>query len=169
MRFARLCAMALLAAGPVAAQEGIIYSDASSQACSEEATSDTERADCIGASARQCFEATTVGNRRLTRALCLFGETEYWQQRLDDRRRDLARSFEESDIGLGTVGLTPFPKGEALDLMMQAWERYREQACQFELSIRGAMPGDDLSDVECKLLLTGAQALYLETQPIGGF
>lgn len=169
MRFARLWAIALLMAGPVAAQESITYSDASSQACSQEAISNGERADCIGASARQCIEATTLGNRRLVGALCLMSETKYWQRRLDDMRDVLARSFEASDIGLGTEGQTAFPKGEALALLMQDWERYRHQTCQFEMALSGAMPGDGLIDIECNLRLTGAQALYLEQQPVGGF
>ncbi len=158
----------LLVASAGWAQE-ITYSDASSEACSQEAVSDGERADCIGASARQCIEATSLGNRRLIGALCLMSETKYWQRRLDDMRDVLARSFKASDIGLGTDGLTAFPKGEALALMMQDWERYRDQTCQFEMALSGAMPGDGLIDVECNLRLTGAQALYLEQQPVGGF
>jgi len=168
MRFARVLAIALLAAAPVAAQEGITYSDAASQACSEEAISDSERADCIGASARQCVEDSPVGNRRLMGALCLINETEYWQRRLDDTRFELVRSFEATDNGLGTDGQTAFPMGEALGLMMQTWERYRDQTCQFEMVLSGAMPGDTLIDVNCNLRLTGEQALYLEAQS-GGF
>ncbi len=168
MRFASVLAITLLAAVPVAAQEGIIYSDAPSQACLEEATSDGERADCIGASARQCIEDSPVGNRRLIGALCLISETEYWQRRLDDARFELVRSFEAMDSGLGNDGQSAFSKGEVLDLMMQTWERHRDPLCQFELALSEAMPGDNLVDVACNLRLTGEQALYLEAQSGGG-
>ena len=162
MHFARLWALVLLLAGPVAAQE-IVYSDASSEACSEEAVSDAERANCIGASARQCIEAS--GNDRISRALCAIEETKYWDRRLNAAYGWLREAYAAGDAGRQTDSSTPYPRGQAMQEMQRAWIKYRDARCLYETAQWGSMPDAGVADVECLLRVTGEQALYLEAQP----
>ncbi len=162
MRFARATLCAVLVAGPAAAQE-ISYSDASSEACSEEAVSDGERADCIGASARQCIAASS--GDRIERALCVIEETKYWDDRLNAAYGGLGEAYAAHDGGRQTDTSTPYPRGQAMQEMQRAWIKYRDARCLYETAQWGSMPDAGLAEVECLLRVTGEQALYLEAQP----
>jgi len=150
------------AGSSVFAQE-ISYSDASTEACSEEAVSDGERVACIGASARQCVEIS--GDERIMRALCMIEETKYWDRRLNAAYRWLRESYAERDAGRRTDNSTPYPRGLAMQEMQRAWIKYRDTRCRYEMAQWSGMPSAGLAEVECMLQATGEQALYLEAQP----
>ena len=160
-----------MASQPAQAQDEVAdhYTSSSTEACLEEAASDTERLGCVGASARICVAQSGDPLLRIVRAVCAVNETKYWQARLDAAVAHLTEAFAESDAMLATDNTTPYPKALAMAEMQIAWQGFMDETCDFEMALWGWGPGSGVQEVECRLRMTGAQALYLESQPDGDF
>lgn len=139
----RLCAMMLLLAGPVVAQD--TFDISFTAACMEDAITSEERSFCVGASTRQCIEH--LGDPAVVLA-CAQAETAWWSERMATVFKQISRSAEvDAD------------QAKALAQMQAAWLAYRNTSCAFERAF-GAEQG--LVETECLLWMTGDQAVYLE-------
>ncbi len=165
-----ILAAVLLPHMAMAQGSAVVFDIGASEACSEEAVNDAERAACVGVSMRQCI-ANTPGAREAGSgqaaiwANCANAETQWWQARMDYAYEQLMQDFAASDAGLKEDGTTPYPKAKALEDLQAAWLEYRAQSCVLTVSLRGHSPAAALAGPVCFLRMTGAQALFLESLP----
>jgi len=142
MRFVRLVVFTLLA-GPATAQNAFDISG--TEACMQEAISFEERQYCVGASARNCME--NLGEAA-DMAFCAGQEVEWWEARMNANLQDISGWPELSAA-----------QRSALERMQAAWLAYRDESCAFQQIFGG---GQGSQEAECRLWMTGDQAVYLE-------
>lgn len=141
---------ALVLAAPVAAQDAA-EALAKVRACSA--------ADCIGAFASACQEATPSGDTTLGIAACLMAEAEAWDRRLNEIWADLIASARARDAA------EPDAEQEALlRAAQQAWIAFRDADCAQEHGHWGTGSMRQIAGAACQLQRTATRALELDAK-----
>ncbi|TJZ93887.1 DUF1311 domain-containing protein [Paracoccus gahaiensis] len=154
----RAVALALLLAGPAAAQDGPPPFDAGPlTACLE---GDAPADSCIGLAATACMEGadgqTTVGM-----GFCLGAERDLWDDRLNTAYGALMERAQATDAEMTGLGSSAAPQAPALREMQRDWIAYRDAACEYEAVRWGGGTGAGPAAAQCALTLTARQALWL--------
>ncbi|HRO11469.1 lysozyme inhibitor LprI family protein [Amaricoccus sp.] len=151
---------AVLLALPAAAQD-IPFSMEATEACVAEAADLAGRRACVGRAAEACME-TPDGQTTAGMGACLDAEWRYWDERLNvayAAQMDLETATEQELEDLGSAAPSP---AAALRDMQRAWMAWRDAACIYEASTWGGGTGAGPASAECRLQITGEQALALE-------
>ena len=152
--------VAVLLASPAAAQD-IPFSMQATDACLAEAADLAGRQACVGRSAEACME-TPDGQTTVGMGFCLDREWQYWDEHLNVAYAvlmELEAGTEAELQGLGSAAASP---AAALRDMQRAWIAWRDAACIYEASTWGGGSGAGPAAAECRLGITGTQALGLE-------
>lgn len=146
----------LLAAGP-----GVAGPNATAT-CLDAAGDAAARAACIGETSRACAAAFAEPTP-LDRAVCLNGETEWWQARLDPAYDRMMARAEKLDAMIASVMGTAGPPLTAdVAAMQEAWTAWRETRCTFAAALHRGSPERMVFASDCMLELTAEQVLLLE-------
>lgn len=132
------------------------------EACLADATTDSERAACIGETARACQSgfATPVP---LDIAICINTETEWWQARLPEALERMAAQAERLDaahqgeIAKGAPRLT-----DDVEALQASWKDWTEKRCTFEAMLLRGDPRRMIVAADCMLQQVATQTLLLE-------
>ena len=149
MRF--VLAILLLVAAPVFAQD-IDYSDASTEACLQEALGPSERHACIGASANQCTIKTPGGSATVVVGACFDRELQFWDARLNEVYAQLRAQQADMEPA----------RNANLQAMQRAWITYRDARCDYELVQWGGGTGGIPALIACLMQSTAEQVFVLE-------
>ncbi|TGN60947.1 DUF1311 domain-containing protein [Paracoccus liaowanqingii] len=161
----RTIALALLLAGPAAAQEGPPSFDAGPLiACLEgEAPHD----GCIGLASAACM-AGPDGQTTVGMGFCLDAERQIWDDRLNTAYGALMERAEATDAEMTGLGSSAPPQAPALREMQRDWIAYRDAACTYEAVRWGGGTGAGPAATQCALTLTARQTLWLDGYLVEG-
>lgn len=145
------------------AQNELIFEARHTKSCLNNAETISQQRQCIGLSANACMSANNVGGSTYGMGGCLSLEAEWWDGRLNDAYQILMRREKADDAENLSLGDNIPKKAPALRDMQRAWIKYRDATCTYEYSQWGGGTGGGPASVACVMMLTGEQALYLET------
>lgn len=152
----RLILLLALLSSPVAAQELSFTTDATESCLSNNGHSGDDRT-CIGLSAAECMGqpdgSTTVGM-----GFCLDSELSYWDKMLNGAYQQLMQARKVSDAELPSNLAI---QASTLRDMQRAWIRYRDARCNHEASLWQGGTGANPAFLQCLMIETAEQALYL--------
>lgn len=141
-----------------AAAQDIPWSAEATEACLSEAT---DAGACIGVSAGACID-TPDGYTTVGMGYCLGREADYWDGRLNNAYRALMVIERAQDAEMKELGSRAPSMADALRDMQRAWIAWRDAACVYEVSQWGGGTGGGPAYQQCRMEITGAQALALE-------
>jgi uncharacterized protein YecT (DUF1311 family) len=148
--------LALLLPAPAVAQD--LYFDATP---TEECVLNTGHAgnpkDCIGVSAMICMDQPS-GETTYGMSFCLDNELQYWDGVLNQNYQQLRAAMQQADRGLPSHLAV---QATTLRDMQRAWIAYRDARCGHEASLWQGGTGSGPAYLNCAMMLTGEQALYL--------
>lgn len=155
----RLALVAVMLAGPVAAQEQV-FDAALAEACLESAGVAGAFEACIGQAAERCMEESEGGQTTVGMGQCLQAEAQWWDTVLNATYGELLAFSKEMDAETGAEG----PGQEAaLRDMQRAWIAYRDARCGFERSQWGRGSGAGPAVAACMMTETAQQARVLKS------
>jgi len=154
----RVLILALALAAPATAQD-LGFSPAATEAC---LARDSSSVTCIGVSAAACI-AGPDGGSNAGMGACWSREADYWQTRLDATYEGLAAQAADGDSSLQQMGSAAMRQGPALEAMRAAFDAYREALCLYEATTWGGGSGAGPASQHCWMMVTGMQALMLES------
>lgn len=159
-------ALALLICGlgavPAGAGELVFRPDAT-EACLRSG----QGAECIGASANMCMEATPGGSSTAGMGGCLDRELQYWDARLNAAYTVAMRRTRAVDAEMKDIGSSAPQQAPAMRAMQRAWIGFRDAKCDFVRSEWGGGTGGGPATIACLMDETGRQALFLERRAAG--
>lgn len=144
----------MLAAGTVSAQD-VLYSNHATESCLASGGGEA----CIGLSAEACMEATPGGWSTYGMSGCLNKEWEFWDKKLNAAYKVAMTSAKQLD----SEHSGHIPRAEALRAAQRAWIPFRDKTCEFEYSQWGGGTGGGPASVQCQMVMTGKQTLYLQS------
>lgn len=136
------------AATSVAADEPVFSTDPTAF-CLEEAITQGERMDCIGASSSRCMESVENSYANDVVNYCRDAELVFWDDRLN--------AIYQSQLSLAEPAVA-----EALRTLQRAWIPYRDARCDAVFAAWGEGTGRTPAYVTCLMRTTGEQAVFLE-------
>lgn len=155
----RIALLAVMLAGPVAAQERVF--DASvAEACLERVGVSDAFEDCIGDAAERCMSESEGGDTTVGMSQCLQAEAQWWDTVLNATYGELLAFSKEADAANGAE----VPSQEtALRDMQRAWIGYRDAKCGFERSQWDRGSGAGPAVAACLMEETAQQARVLKS------
>ena len=155
----RIALLAVMLAGPVAAQERVF--DASvAEACLESVGVSGAFEDCVGQAAERCMDETDGVQTTAGMSQCLQAEAQWWDTVLNATYGELLAFSKEADAANGAE----VPSQEtALRDMQRAWIGYRDAKCGFERSQWGRGSGAGPAVAACLMEETAQQARVLKS------
>ncbi|SOB93049.1 hypothetical protein SAMN05877831_101100 [Rhodobacter maris] len=131
--------------------------------CYAAASTDAERATCIGLSSTQCRKR--LPNPQVTDlALCMNAEISWWRARLAKAEEAMRTRAAERDkpyekqIAAGAARMT-----DDLDKMIAAWNSWEQMRCNFESMFYRSSPKRMVNAQECHLNETAKQVILLDS------
>lgn len=116
---------------------------------------------CIGVAAARCMDSD-AGSTTVGMSYCLGEELDYWDSRLNAAYAKVMAAAETTDAEMVELGSAAPKQAPLLKQMQQDWIAYRDSACSYEGSRWGGGTGAGPAGVDCALVLTARQALWLE-------
>ena len=113
--------------------------------------------DCIGVSAMACMDQRG-GDSTYGMGFCLDNELQFWDAELNANYQQLRAAMQDADRGLPDHLAV---QASSLRDMQRAWIAYRDARCTHEASLWQGGTGSGPAFLNCAMLLTGEQALYL--------
>ena len=150
----------LLALGTAAPAQELVFSPNATEAC----LSRGGGSECIGQSADACVNATEGGYSTVGMGACLDQEWQYWDARLNAACSTVMEEAGKADAELEEFGSAAPRQAPALRDMQRAWIAFRDAKCAYEASTWGGGTGAGPAAIQCMMVTTGVQALYLEAQ-----
>jgi uncharacterized protein YecT (DUF1311 family) len=144
----------VLVAGSASAED-LIYSNDATEICLSSGGGET----CIGIAADNCMEATPGGWSTYGMSGCLHKEWEYWDAKLNAAYKVAMASAKQLD----SEHSGHIKRAEALRAAQRAWISFRDKTCEFEYSQWGGGTGGGPASVQCQMVMTGKQTLYLQS------
>lgn len=155
----RIALLAVMLAGPVAAQEQVF--DASvAEACLESIGVSGAFEQCIGDAAEQCMENSEGGQTTIGMSQCLQAEAQWWDTVLNASFGELLAFSKQMDAANG--GGVPSQEAALRD-MQRAWIGYRDAKCGFERSQWGRGSGAGPAVAACLMEETAQQTRVLKS------
>ncbi len=155
--------IALWAAGPGAAQDEPRFDITGTLVCLDAADGFAERRACIGTSATNCMESHPAGYSTLGQGVCLSGELDYWDDRLNASYQSLRAMERQEDLDSAAAEYDWIPsQADALREMQRKWIPYRDATCDYERAQWTGGSGGGPAQASCLMYMTAEQTLYLE-------
>jgi uncharacterized protein YecT (DUF1311 family) len=151
-----LCLVLLLPA-PLAAQD-LSFDPFDTEQCLVNTGHAGNPTDCIGVSAMACM-AQPSGESTYGMSFCLESELQFWDGMLNDSYQQLRTAMQDADRGLPDHLAV---QASSLRDMQRAWIAYRDARCTHEASRWQGGTGSGPAFLNCAMMLTGEQALYLD-------
>jgi uncharacterized protein YecT (DUF1311 family) len=149
----------LLLLPAAAAAQDLAFSPVATETCLAAATDDPQA--CIGLAAEACMAATSDGGTTVGMGFCLDAEYRWWDDRLNLVYRRLLADHQAADREAAADGVRAPSLAEGLVAMQRAWIPFRDAACAYEVAHWGGGTGGGPAAAECRMRLTGEQALAL--------
>lgn len=146
----------LLLPVPAMAQD-LVFDAAAPQECLINSGYGGTQQDCIGFSAAMCMQQPG-GDSTYGMGFCLDSELQVWDGMLNDNYQQLRAAMLASDADLPDLLAV---QADALRDMQRAWIAYRDARCGYEVTLWQGGTGSSPAFLNCMMLLTGEQALYL--------
>lgn len=160
-------ALAMLLAGPAAAQT-VTYDFAATTDCIAAAGDDYgAKLACIGTAATACMDNTDGGWSTAGQNACLDAEWQDWDARLNAAYPRLMAQLKEEDAAMASGDYTPPSQADALRQMQRAWIPFRDAACAYEASKWTGGSGAGPATLWCLVYETAKQTLRLEADLSG--
>ncbi|MDG1339003.1 MAG: DUF1311 domain-containing protein [Paracoccaceae bacterium] len=121
------------------------------------------RHSCIGAASRACSE-TDAGRSTVGLGYCFSSEWEQWDAALNTAYQRLIVQSRERDADYEGATFQIKPSVPALRDMQRAWIGFRDAACTFEATRWGGGTGAGPASVECMMIMTVQQTLFLQSK-----
>ena len=151
-----LSILTLLLPAPALAQD-LSFDAGASEECLINTGHAGNKSDCIGVSAGLCMEQPG-GDSTYGMGFCLDSELQYWDGLLNDSYQQLRAAMQASDADLPDHLAV---QADGLRDMQRAWIAYRDARCGYEATLWQGGTGSGPAFLNCAMLLTGEQALYL--------
>ncbi|MDQ2095392.1 lysozyme inhibitor LprI family protein [Rhodalgimonas zhirmunskyi] len=151
--------------GAAQAQQVIKFSPEATVACIAQAKTEGTRMDCVGTSAKACFNRIK-GRSTGDIAACMAQETNFWQRRMDkalDAMREKAKAEDAAFMKTAKAKYVPFKLTEDLETMQERWAAFREARCAVEAMMRRGTRFTSTAAASCVMQETARQAMFLET------
>lgn len=152
----------LLVAAPAMAQD-VPFAPTPVEACLAAAEDLPGREACVGRAAEACIESP-AGSSNAGIGACFGREADWWQARLDTAYGALAAIEAAASADLAAMGSAAPSTADALAAMQQAWLAWRVAACDYEVSQWGGGSGGGPAGEQCRMAMTGRQAIALEAR-----
>lgn len=147
------------------AQQVIKFSPEATVACIGKAKTEGTRMDCVGASAKACFNRIK-GRSPGDIAACMAQETNFWQRRMDKALGAMRVRAVEEDAAFAKTAKAkhvPFKLAEDLETMQAEWADFREARCAVEAMMRRGTRFTSTAAAACVMQETARQAMFLES------
>lgn len=148
--------LALIAPAPALAQD-LRFDPSGSEQCLQSTGHAGNPSDCIGIAANICMEQPGGGST-YGMSFCLDSELQFWDGLLNAHYQQLRAAMQDADRGLPDHLAV---QASSLRDMQRAWIAYRDARCTHEAALWQGGTGSGPAFLNCAMLLTGEQALYL--------
>ena len=120
-------------------------------------------AACIGLGAELCM-AGEAGSSNVGIGGCFAAELRWWDDELNRVYAAMIDLYGTRDAELRDLGSAAPPSVPALRAAQRAWIGWRDGYCAFEATTWGGGSGSGIAETQCRMQLTGEQALRLDAR-----